>query len=86
MNSVYKYLLSAYHMPSTVLDAQVIGLNKGGYVFCPPEACILVGWDNQQKWVNKIRSAVSSRYIHYGQGQICQNGWEMTVPGDGSHE
>lgn len=49
MNSVYKYLLSAYHMPSTVLDAQVIGLNKGGYVFCPPEACILVGWDNQQK-------------------------------------
>lgn len=30
-------------MPSTVLDAQVIGLNKEEYVFCPPEACILVG-------------------------------------------
>jgi hypothetical protein len=30
-------------MPSPVSDAQVIGVNKGGYVFCPPEACILVG-------------------------------------------
>lgn len=30
-------------MPSSVLDAQVIGANKGGYVFCPPEACISVG-------------------------------------------
>ena len=49
MYSFYKYLLSAYHMPGTVLDAEDTGMNKRGDILRPPEACTLVGQGDNKK-------------------------------------